>query len=142
MPQTTVSHEPLEVASSDQIPRRRRSSQEAVDRIAVRKALTDLVRRIAKLQHEAAFLRAIWERPARRDCILPRVISIGHEAQQTVEEFQALVEDLLPRQRENSRILDIERSLRTLIASIPRVDEVNVTANNSSQVSDLSAWPR
>lgn len=113
-------------------PKRRRSSEEALDRIAVRTKMAGLVKRMARLHEEAIVLETLWAIPLRRERVKPRVVALGREIAAVEEAFEDLLEGLLPRQREHSRVSDIERSLRGLASRVPRLDALSASADRKA----------
>lgn len=102
---------------------RRRPNAEIVDRVAVRRALTDLVGSIESLQREAVFLKALIARPAGRYELLPRIVSLGQNVRKTSLRLETVVAALSDAQREHSRVMDVRRALKTLEAFVPRLPD-------------------
>lgn len=102
--------------------RRRRPNDEIVDRVAVRRALTEIVESIEALQREAVLLRALLARPGiAPQSLMPRVVTLGQGVRETALKFEGVVANLSERQRDHSRVVDVRRTLQVLASSVPRL---------------------
>lgn len=102
------------------VPPRRRSSEETVDRIAVRRAISELVRSIGTLQADAALLRTLANTSHCPEDLFARTVSVGQSISAARAQLDEIVATLPPRQRRHGRIEDLERALVALSNSLPR----------------------
>ncbi len=100
---------------------RRRQSTEVADRVAVRRALAEVVDEIQALQHEAVLLRTLTARSPSPQAHLPRVVTLGQNLRGVSEKFDEVVRTLEERQREHSVVRDLRRTLEILTGSVPRL---------------------
>ena len=101
---------------------RRRANQDVADRVAVRRAVAELVRSIEALQTETVFLRALVARhPAAQEDLVPRIVTLGQGVKAACTRFDAVVATLSERQQGHSRVEDIRRTLEALKDSVPRL---------------------
>lgn len=111
-----------ELETDDAPKRRRRSSQDVADRVAVRRATAELVRGIEYLQYETVFLKALVARQsAVSDELMGRIVTLGQGVKAACARFDTVVAMLSEAQQGHGRIQDIRRTLDALKASVARL---------------------
>jgi hypothetical protein len=103
--------------ATGEAPRRRQRNREAADRLAVRRAIAEVVQVIPDLQSKAVLLHARLKRTPVLSDQTARIVDLMDAVRATSQRFADIVRSLPEGQRHHSRVIDVHRALESLASS-------------------------